>query len=257
MTLFEKIVFLMKKLYPSGRAFKMTEGGVSEKLHKGLAESEKRAVTDALSTLSAILPDNDQFTADDASDWERRLGMITNPLVPLADRKLALLRKMNHPGTIKARQHYLYIQDQLQKAGFNVFVYENIFPDGMGGYDTVEPWQVLSKDQHGDGQHNDFQHADVYSLYPNLFFKPQHGDIQHGDIQHGEIVFKNKIVNFIDESLDQSFNVGQNLRCTFFIGGDPFGTFAEVSAERKNEFRQLILKLKPAQTVGFLFINYV
>jgi len=32
---------------------------------------------------------------------------------------------------------------------------------------------------------------------------------------------------------------------------------ADIPSVRKDEFRQLILKIKPAQTVGYLFINYV
>lgn len=213
----------------------MPTGSFLEKLHIGLNQSEARAYADAVSILDSALPDNANFTSDDATAWEVRLGLITNLAVPLADRKLAIIRKMNHPGTIKARQHYLYIQGQLQAAGFAVYVYENIFSDGMGGFITKDPLIVSG----GIGG-----------------AKFQLADRQLGDRQLGPR-FINIIANHIDEALDTIFDVGANLRSTFFIGGGYLGTFANVDADRKDEFRQLILKLKPVQEVGFLFINYV
>jgi hypothetical protein len=245
-------------LYPRSRGFKLFAGSWFERLHKCLAVSEAKAFSDATAILWSILPDNDKFTASDATDWERRLGLITNPSVSLADRKLAILRKMNHPGTIKARQHYLYIQGQLQNAGFNVFVYENLFPDGYGGYYALRPEDVLSGNfgQHGDFQHGSTQHGDAYTVFSSLFKSPQHGNMQHGDFQHNQFVYTNKIVNYIEESFDAYFNPGLTMRSTFFVGGNPLGSFATVPLARKNEFRQLLLKLKPVQSCGFLFINY-
>lgn len=230
----EKILELTSKLYPTGRAFKLPVDGPLSKLHSALAESESDAFDDAVSILNSALPDNDQFTTDDATDWERRLGLITNDAVSLANRKLAIIRKMNHPGTIPARQHYLYLQGQLQAAGFDVYVFENRFPDGFGGYVTQTPQAVTG----GAGS------------------EIQHGDIQHGDSQHGTQIF-DLVVNSIDADIDKFFNIGGNLRSTFFIGGNPLGTFANVDADREVEFRQLILKIKPVQTVAYLFINYV
>ena len=155
--------------------------------------------------------------------------------VSLEDRKKAIKRKINHPGTIAARQHYLYIEGQLQAAGFDVYVYENRFPYGGGAYYTRSVYDVA-----GTSGINEFQH----------------GDAQHGDDQHGG-TYGNIIVNHISETLDQQFHVTSNLRNTFFIGGNPLGRYANINANRKDEFRQLILKLKPAQMVGYLLINYV
>jgi hypothetical protein len=65
------------------------------------------------------------------------------------------------------------------------------------------------------------------------------------------------VANYIPESLDAMFNVGPSHRSTFFIGGQTFGTFADVDELRKDEFRQLILKLKEVNTVAYLLINYI
>ena len=224
---------LFKQLLPTGRAFKAPSEGWFETLINTMAIRFDMAYRDSLATLFAILPDNDNFTTEDAADWERRLGMIPST-APLADRKEAIKRKMNHPGTIKARQHYLYVEGQLQAAGFNVFVYENRFDDGMGGLETRTP-QFVS----GVGSQQN-----------------QHGQFQHGQRQHGG-GWGDKVVNSLDVATDYNFDVGANLRSTFFIGGQPIGTFANIPENRKTEFRQLILRLKPTQTVGYLFINYI
>lgn len=225
----DKIHELTKQIYPGGRAFKMPFGGYFEKLSKGLATTEEKMFNDALTTFDSILPDNNNFTVSDATDWERRLGLITNGSVSLSNRKLAIIRKLNYPsGSNKAKGHYLYIQSQLQLAGFNVYVHENV--------NYLNPTQVTGS---------------------NAYLKDvQHGDIQHGVVQHGKN-FSNKIVNSLDENIDTAFNIGNSLAFTFYISGQTFGTSATVPVARKTEFRELVLKLKPAHTVAFYLINFV
>jgi len=232
-TTFDQIKALSRSLYPRALAFRGPADGWREALHAGLAVSEARAYGDALAILDSVLPDNPNFTADDATDWERRLGMIPST-ASLADRMAAIRRKMNHPGGIKARQHYLYIEGQLQAAGFNVWVHENRFWNGTS-YDTQDPVTVFG----GSG------------LLDN-----QHGDWQHGDIQHGG-KWKDIIANHIDLQRDQTFSTGSSLRATFFICGQTLGTPAYIPANRLAEFRQLVLKLKPVQCVAFNFIIYL
>lgn len=236
MSVLSKIQSLSRQLLPTGRAFKVPKESYFQKLIDGLAESEKRAYDDALSILNSAIPDNDSFTTDDATDWERRLGLITGDGVSLADRKLGILRKYNHPGEIKARQHYLFLQKQLRDAGFDVYVHENRFPYGDGSYYTLTPFDI------------DPSFPTLASQYSSF--------VQYGQIQYGGGL-GNKIANFISESLDNAFLVGSTYRASFFIGGPYLGDYASVPSSRKDEFRQLILRTKPVQTVGFLFINYV
>lgn len=227
---------LAKQFYPTGRAFKMAEGSYLQSLHVALSNSEESAYHNAVAIHNSILPDNNNFTIADATDWERRLGMITNDAVSLADRKLAIIRKLNYPGLNPAKGHYQHLQYQLQLAGFDVYVYENRFPAYPDGYETQTPFDLT-----GDA---------------GLFTPVRYGQKRYGQTRYGNI-YNNKIANHIDESLDLHFDTGENLRSTFFIGGNTVGSFADVSAARKAEFRQLILKIKPVQTVGFLFINYI
>lgn len=227
--MFDRLVRLSKLLFPTGRAFKMFDGSFFEKLTKAFAKSEERFFNDAKFLLWAILPDNDDFTADDCTDWERRLGMINNPMASLADRKAAIKRKLNAPGINPAKGHYLNIERELLLSGFNVKVYENIpatNPVTAGWASTLSPLQ------YGNG-------------------------LQYGGLTQFGSYHTNKVVNYIDESKDLFFNLGGNYSCCFFIGGATVGTSANVPAVRKDEFRELILKIKQAHTVAFLYVNYI
>lgn len=231
MTIIEQIINLAKNLLPTGRAFRLISGSNIYKLISGLSQSESRAYSDAISILDSALPDNPNFTTDDATAWEQRLGLITNTSVSLPNRILLILAKMNFPGVIPARAHYLYIQGQLQAQGFPVYVYENIFSPGNT---TKSPNQVsgisTSQFQYGDRQYGQFQFGGGY--YP-------------------------KVANFIDENSDSNFDEGINLRSTFFIGGNPIGTYVNLPLAQKDQFRQAVLKLKQTQDIGYLFINFV
>lgn len=226
----ESILQLVRQLYPTGRAWYLPEGGIFEGLHKALAISEAQAFEDAASIMDSLLPDTDRFTANDASDWERRLGLISNSATMLPARDAAIIQKLQAPGRNPAKGHYLYIEQQLQLAGFSVFVYENLDPIYGGGFNYFNPAVVN----------------------PAILSQSQHGDHQHGDIQSNYL--NNVVISHINNSDDIS--TGFYMEDTFFIGGFPFGTYASVPATREAEFRQLILRLKQVQNVAILYINY-
>lgn len=232
MGLIKKILRLTKRNYPKGRAFNLASDSNILKTHSALGNSEVAAINSATEILFSILPDNENFTTEDATRWEQRLGLITNPAVSLVDRKLAIIRKMNHPGDIPARQSGGYLENQLRASGFDVYVHANTLGQA--------PADIFSPDCIG-----------IWETSENC----EHGEIEHGQVMTGSI-WQNTVANFIDEQKDEYFNVGGFLFYIFYIGGENLGDFASVPSARKNEFRQLILKLKPAHTVGMLFINY-
>lgn len=286
---------LSRSLYPDGRAFAMPNprggdelllvedgnnnlvsemgdnlinerspvynGGILFRLHRALSLSEARLYNDARSIYDSILPDNPNFSNgtidpddNDCNDWERRLGLIqygvTSATTPsTAARMLAIQRKMNYPGSTAPRQSALYLQQQLQVAGFNVFVYENLTNGnpvrfiGSSGYAVCSP-----------------------SVRCGLFRCGQ---------SRANLL---KIANYIEQQKDAAFSFGTNFYSTFFIGSNSLGNgtrcslttrcspntkcgvntvFATIDAAREKELRQLILTLKPANTAGFLFINYI
>lgn len=234
MIIIDKLIRLTRRLYPKGRSFSMIVGSLLERVHRALARSERRIHNDSLSILDTILPDNDNFTTTDATRWEERLGMITNPNVSLANRKLAIRRKLNHPGTIPARQSIDYIQDQLQAAGFDVYCYRS---NGLLPNQILTPAQMLPLAQHA---------TTVYHMG---------SDIYHAD-PNGPVIFSNCVANHIEEEKDANFPI-PNTAYFFIISSANIATFADVPEARKNEFRQLILKLKPVNSVALLFINYI
>lgn len=234
MSIINDISKLTEQLFPDGLAFKVLPDSWRSAVNRGLQESEARAWADINGVLSGLLPDNDSFTISDAQGWERALGITVSQGTTLTDRKMVIARRIAHPAGVLNRQSAAYLQNELQASGFNVFVFENRFDDGMGGLETRSPATVTGT-----------------SGAPL-----QLGDDQLSDSQLGDAIFE-KCVNFIDVATDNGFNVGGNLRSTFFVGGTPVGTYANVPTTRRDEFRSLILRLKPAQTVGYLFINYV
>jgi len=165
---------ITRQLYPTGRAFWIPTDGVKDRLHKAIGTVENQMYLDSVSVLDSILPDNDNFTIQDASDWEQRLGMITNNLVSLDDRKAAIIRKMNHPGDIKARQSRDYLENSLRLAGFDVYVHENSLSQTIEQFLANNPALI----QLGDAQLGDAQLGDIYSIYPDLFNSYQLGDFQ-------------------------------------------------------------------------------
>lgn len=241
-----------KQLYPTGRAYNQNTGTVIESLHNALSKSESQAFEDAKGVLNHILPDNANFLEDDAALWENRLGLITNTAVSLTNRKLAIQRKMNQPGEYPARQSWDYLEQQLQDAGFSVYVHENI-PE-ISIYDFLITNNVY---QLNDNQLNDAELNQLTPNYLSLFDVIQLGTNQMGTFQLNNTVYLNKVVNNIDESKDAYFTILNNFRSTFFIGGITKGDFANVDLARKEEFRQLILKIKPVQSIGYLLINYI
>jgi len=226
---------LTRQGYPDSRAFSYPYGGIWERLHKALSVSEATAYEAARSTLDSIIPDNSNFDEDDATTLEAVYGLYSTPSSTLADRKLAILQKMAYPGTTAPRCNYQYIEDQLRAAGFDVYVYENRF---FPGPVTKTPFEILGVTAG----------LAVYGM-------PEYGTVEYAATWADDGI--TICVNHIEESIDAVFDIGANYRSTFYISGSPITTFADVLADRKDEFRQLILQLKPVQTVGILFVNYI
>jgi hypothetical protein len=225
---------LARQLYPTGRVWYMKRNGVFDNLHKAINRSFIRVLEDSQLTIDSSFPDNTNFSDNDASLWEYRLGLPVNPLLSLDLRKQAILRKMAYPKNQKARQHPSFIQNQLRLAGFDVYVHENRFFEG-GEWVYKSPDEIialsLSLATHGGGT--------------------QHG----GGAQHGYTNF-DIIANFAIQNETYSIGTG-NLWATFYIGGLNLGDVANVPENRLIEFKELVLKLKPAHLATFTFINYI
>jgi hypothetical protein len=220
---------LSVQLYPTGRAWYKPENGNFQRFHDAINISLVRLIDEGKLLLDQTFPDNENFSKDDASLWEYRLGLITNNNLDLELRKAGIKRKLGHPNNVKSRQHKSFIEHQLQLSGFNVWVHENTIP-----YRTPNEILLISS--------NDVQHEE---------------STQHGlGLAHGGDSFS-LIANSIEEIEDYSIGGAENLWATFFIGGENLGDSANVPSLRLREFKELVIKLKPANLVAITFINYV
>ncbi len=225
---------LAKQLYPTGRAFYLPKNGIADNTHIAFNKSFIRLINDANSTIDSTFPDNENFTEEDCALWEYRFGIVANLSSTVADRRQAIFRRMGRGRNVTARQHKNYIEYQLQTAGFDVYVYENGFIEsGI---------KVFKRPQ------------DIIALAATTV---QHGGTsQHGiGLEHGggnaQLIANSHKPNELHAVSDET------LWATFFIGGTNLGDMAEIPSNREEEFRELVLKLKPAHLIAFTFINYI
>lgn len=223
---------MVSLLYPTGRAWYLPELLNFSQLHAAINQSLVQLSVDAQGVLDSYFPDNANFDASDATLWESRLGIDYNPALTLDQRRVNILLKLSFPQNIKARQHPLYIEDRLNKAGFNVKIYENKFFDGSGNLYQKTPAEVL-------GLTNTITQFGGGTQFG--------GSTQFGGGGYGVVA---------NNETQEDYSTGGNLWATFFIAGDTIGTTASVPAFREREFRRLVLSLKPAHTVAYLFVNF-
>ncbi|MES2287271.1 MAG: hypothetical protein V4547_16385 [Bacteroidota bacterium] len=230
------LLSVVDQLYPTGRAWNMPENGLLSALHSALNISFLRLIEDSAAVINNNIPDNELFEENDCDLWEYRLGLISNPTLSLTERRSLIFNKMGYPNNIKARQSASHIQHQLNQSGFNVGVYENAFYDAFGNRFYKLPSDIIA------GGLTSTQHG----------WTTQHG----GGTQHGSGGYE-VIANSLQEG--ESYNVGglSKLWSTFFIAGpDSIYDTAIIPSIRKTEFREQVLKLKPAHTVAFVFITH-
>lgn len=244
----QQLLHFTKRLFPKGSAFKFRADGAVDKLLSGVAETNARCFTDVQSIYDSLMPDNANFTIEDAAAWEKKLGIVQAPGVGLHDRKAAIAQKLFYPTSYAPRQHHLFIQEQLRAAGFDVYVHLN--PLGLSPEQILSPLPAV---MHSD----DLEHDNSVEHSGYALVSAQHSSsFEHGSaFQHGS-TFDDVVVNHIDRDRDASYLFANNYRFTFYIAGSTMPDFAEVSSARKDEFRQLILQLKPIHTQAYLFVNY-
>jgi len=208
---------LNQQLYPTGRAWWRPKGSVFSNFHEALSLSDSRLYSTIINTQNALYADNNNISDIDIEHWEEVFGIIGNGTT--ADRINLIKQRMAYPGNVLARQTKGYIESQLQLAGFNVYVHYS---------GTYNPTSAI------------------------------HGNFVFGEVVHGQVFDLFSIcANNVQEDRDDDFNLGIYTRSLFYIGGENLGDVADVSSVRKNEFRELILTLKPAHTVAALYINYI
>ena len=225
--MYRNILNSLKALYPTGRAFWFSKGSVSDLIHESISESFEAVLNDADSILDSFFPDSENFTEEDATLWENRLGLADNSQLPLEERKMIILRKMRHPDNTPYRQTRSFLEEQLQLSGFDVYVYENPPP-----YQTPEEF---SNTPIGQLQVSDDTEVGDLTLVGGFPFP---------------VVANNALI-------DDYYSGGGKLWPTFFIGSQNPGDSAQVDINRRVEFRELILKTKPAHLAAYILVDFI
>lgn len=230
---FGKLFKLINDLYPTGKAFVIPALSNRYKFYTAVANFFNDVYLDITALTSQILSDNENFDAQDAARWESILGLQRNSVLSLEQRRQAILRKYTSPRNVTGRSAAVFLEQQLQLAGFNVFVHENRFDDGSGGIESRSFEQVV-------GVQNSAVYADSST---------------YGSRTYGQ-TNRQLIVNSLESSIDNQHPLFGNNNRTFFIGAQTVGQFVSLPATREQEFRELVLTIKPVNSIAYSLINY-
>lgn len=242
---------LTTQLFPTGEAYNFTPNGYVDKLLNAVTEGEEQVVSDIKAILHSILPDSASFDTADAVKWEIALGITPDLSSTLEQRKQVILDKLTHPQDIPARQSAQYMEDTLRAAGFDVYVHENL--DGS----RIENIVTSNTEQLGDDQLDGNQLGTPISANPDRFAPVGFGDVQLGTHQLGEHAYIDKVVNHLEYEKDVFYKIAEpGLTNVIYVSGATRPEYTDVPANRRSEFRELILLLKRAKCPAILLINY-
>lgn len=245
-----------------GNAFIQTfgsEASPSKRLVNAFLKSIERYYVDLLSLLNQIIADNDGFDEIDAGNWERVYGLIAGSLT-LDERKTNIINRQGYPNGELERSTAEFLQAELQKAGFDVYIQENRFPDGAGGWLTEDPDLIgtlaeqLGLSEMGIAEMNGDIPGLDYTIIANYVDETL-------DETYFDVVFQQNELGVAEMGVAEmgtfaGFSRDEELRFTFFIGGQSYPSEATVALSRKDEFRQLVLRLKQNHNIAFAYINY-
>ena len=252
----------LKKSLPSGDAFQGEPNTDSHRYHQATSTVFAQALDDFLSVQNLTIPKvpvDQDFTIQDLMRLENAYGLLINNSIPVQDRVNSLNQRMKGASGYAGRNSAQWLQDQLFNAGFQVYVLENKFPDGSGGFIPKIPrWETgtifLADDEYLGNETPVEKEAIMGRNQLSVTSQP-------------------KIVNSIYPEEDSAFDLGdledENnplLKTTFFLTGGTGGavgvrgipnydTDAFVPANREIEFRILVLANKPAHTVALQHIK--
>jgi len=121
----ENVRRLIQQLYPTGRAWQGKDDSLRERDVK--ADSISDYIYELETFIATILPDNDMFNNNDATNWERRIGLDYDPeTLTLDERKAEIIRKLSFPGGFKHTLTLDFLEYQLRASSFDIHVYPNL-----------------------------------------------------------------------------------------------------------------------------------
>jgi hypothetical protein len=212
-----KFMRITRQLLPTGRAWWLAANSYISNIFEALSVSDSRIENDIINIKYSILADSNFMSLEAVERWESIFAIKSSTVIE--DRILAINQRQSYPGNVLARQSMPYIQSQLQLAGFNVYLSK--------GFD------VSTAEYYDDCYYDDV----IYDSTSDVF-----------EIIANDVVV-NRDAHFCLSSLDDY--------AIYTISASDIISNAQIQVERKNEFRELILRLKPAQVVCVLKVTYV
>ena len=272
---------LIEKLLPTGRAWLQRPVKIMGAILGGIADEMETVRASSLKLKDSIFPQ--LMDVEFIPDWENRFKLPFSAVMSEQERRDRLDSQWQQGG-----QSLEFIQSVLQEAGFDVYLKESaILADTLrlGDGETlgdsilegnVVPGQIVTQCTSDDPNPSAFTLGD-FTLDSSTYlgtievdpckelggtgFSLGTRDIILGDDITLETNQAKFIVNHIDDSLDPSETcpvIEQRCIFIFYIQGPgAFGDAASVPASRYAEFRELVLKHKPARTWAAAFIKLV
>lgn len=247
----------VESLYPTGRAFMMKKGGIKASLHEAFNLSISRVYAKSVGLLHKILPDSDIFPVDALERWENIYGIL--PYGSFGDRLAVLKQRFSWPDNKLARASASFIQEQMQLAGFDVYVTYNRFelPSGYsansGNFNSggANSGGLCETPSRFERQEPAYGWTEICANYldaekdASIFDDPP--GLCSGSFNSGGGNSQDP------KAIDREYQ----LRGTLFIHGPEYPDIAEIESARKPEFRHTILRLLPAEVVALLYVNYI
>lgn len=271
--IFERMI---SRLLPTGRAWLQRDNKVMTAILGGLADQLDDLRAQALLLKDSILPQ--EMAAQFIPDWEKRFGLPAADLTEQERRDR--LDAQWQPGRITNE----YLQEQLQAAGFDVYVIEDVhlaeansLGDLILGDAILEGnvFQGMVVNQCTSGTRPEAILGDLILDAGTHIGLPPFADpcknLAGGGFSLGDFVLgdgvpleSNRakyIFNYIDPEFDPTNTCEmfeQYCARIFFIQGPgDLGDAADIPAARYLEFRELVLRHKRAASGAACFLNLV
>lgn len=247
-----------KSLFPNGKAFKYAQGTDADKFQKALCHEPERIKAYFDNVKYSGIPG--QIPDDFLSDWEDFLGIKKNTTLTSAQRQERIISRFISVGG----QGKDYIKSVLNASGFDVCVYENFPEDGQRAYTTL-----LGDCYLGDTLLGDFSdridprtltNGTLIAGSPDYSLQRVYtaclGDIWLGDALLGSMgQFNGDVI--IETEYTIPSNADRFIFFWFIAGCKGIYDFVDIPKERKNDFIELILQIKPIHTWAIAQINWI
>ena len=266
---------LFQHLLPDGRAWRTTINKRLRQFFQGLTVIPDGVKQAADSIWEDLLPE----TTDELTEWERQFGLPGN-VTGEADRRARLVATWR---ALVGGQSPRYIQDTLQAAGFDVYVHEWWEPStpptpGAPGNPTprnplmwlrreftgvdlrVDCGEPLAQCGEAFAQSGNSLNPLGYPLVNKITQTVPDVFTLCGESAMGAGEPTALCGNFLGykEQLKEYIVPNDPTKWPYFlyIGGKTFGTLAQVTPKRRDEFEALCLKICPAQQWLGVLVEY-